>query len=576
MSNPKAYLFLLGFVLSLTTLIFLGNDLASAIDSPTPPAQEYIRPTNFFVAKVYFTEKSELDWLASWLDIWEVNPSQSYLVTTLDQEAYQVLMSKGYKIWKDQQTTNSLNRPRTSFPAQQQGIPGFPCYRTVEETYSDLITWANERPDLVTLHDIGDSWQKTNPDIQPGYDLLAIVIHAKDKPYDENKPKLFVLAAIHAREYATAEMAMRFADHLIANYPFDPEVTWLLDHFEIHILPIANPDGRKLAEIGYYQRKNMNNSNGGQCAQPPMPSNQYGTDLNRNHTYQWGGASNDPCSTVYQGPSPASEPETQAVESYLRSLFPSQGEVKEGQPALSSTSGLFISLHSYGQLVLWPWGYTAQPPPNAAALEQLGKRLAALNHYYPTQSYNLYQTTGDSDDFTYGELGIPSFTFEMGTAFFQDCQTFENTIFPNNLQALLYAGKVTYRPYLLPFGPETNQVRAEPNTVSTGDAFTLTATTFTTTNDSQVITAARASLDLPSWLSESIFPLQAVDGSLDEPQEDLYLSMDTTNWTPGRHILFVEGQDNHGNWGPPATTFIWVASDSPHPLMYYFPLVQRP
>jgi hypothetical protein len=371
-------------------------------------------------------------------------------------------------------------------------------------------------------------------------------------------------------------MAMRFADYLITHYSFESEVTWLLDHFEIHILPIANPDGRKLAEMGYYQRKNLNNSNGGQCAQPPMPSNQYGTDLNRNHTYQWGGASNDPCSTVYQGPSPASEPETQAIESYLRSIYPSQAEVREGQPAPSSTNGLFISLHSYGQLVLWPWGYTAQPPPNAAELEQLGKRLAALNHYDPTQSYNLYQTTGDSDDFTYGELGIPSYTFEMGTAFFQDCQSFENIIFPDNLQALLYAAKVTWRPYLLPFGPEINQVRAEPNTVSTGEPFTLTATAFTTTDDSQVITAVRASLDLPSWLSESTLPLQAVDGSLDEPQEELYLSMDTTNWTPGRHILFIEGQDNHGNWGPPATTFVWVADENPHSLMYYFPLVRRP
>ena len=63
------------------------------------------------------------------------------------------------------------------------------------------------------------------------------------------KPHVFIMAAIHARELATAEVATRFAEQLVARYGVDPDVTWLLDYNEIHILAQSNPDGRKLAEV---------------------------------------------------------------------------------------------------------------------------------------------------------------------------------------------------------------------------------------------------------------------------------------------------------------------------------------
>jgi carboxypeptidase T len=62
------------------------------------------------------------------------------------------------------------------------------------------------------------------------------------------KPIFFLMAAIHAREYTTAESAMRFAEQLVRGYGRDPDATWLLDYTEIHVVPQANPDGRKQAE----------------------------------------------------------------------------------------------------------------------------------------------------------------------------------------------------------------------------------------------------------------------------------------------------------------------------------------
>ncbi|MEZ4615683.1 MAG: hypothetical protein R2867_09240 [Caldilineaceae bacterium] len=44
---------------------------------------------------------------------------------------------------------------------QSAGIPGFPCYRTVEETYADLQDLATSHPTLARWVDIGDSWDKS-------------------------------------------------------------------------------------------------------------------------------------------------------------------------------------------------------------------------------------------------------------------------------------------------------------------------------------------------------------------------------------------------------------------------------
>jgi murein tripeptide amidase MpaA len=80
------------------------------------------------------------------------------------------------------------------------------------------------------------------------------------------------MAAIHAREYTTAELVTRYAEYLVTNYGVDPDVTWLLDNFEVHILPQANPDGRVIAEGGYYQRKNTNPSGANNCPSPRRSS----------------------------------------------------------------------------------------------------------------------------------------------------------------------------------------------------------------------------------------------------------------------------------------------------------------
>jgi hypothetical protein len=373
------------------------------------------------------------------------------------------------------------------------------------------------------------------------------------------------MAEIHAREYTTAELAIRFGEWLIQNYSLDPDATWLLDHFEVHILPMTNPDGRKFAEEGIYWRKNTDNDDGCTSARS------WGVDLNRNHSFKWGGAGTWACEETYQGPNPASEPETHAIQSYVGGLFPDRRGPLDGDPAPTDTSGVFITLHSYSRLVLYPWGWTTASPPNLAGLRRLGRKFGFFNGYEVCQSGEpgcIYATTGTSDDWAYGELGVPAYTFELGTRFFETCSYFQNTLLPGNMPALLYAFKAVRRPYLDPAGPETLNLAASPFTISAGQAFSLTATADDGRFDShgwgqepvQPIAAARYSIDAPSWISGTLLqPVGPADGIFNAPVEGLMASVQPICLPAGKHTLFVESQDSAGSWGVPGAVFFEIA-----------------
>ena len=56
-------------------------------------------------------------------------------------------------------------------PRAGASIPGYACYRTVEETESAMYDLEAAHPALVTLIDIGDSWEKSEAGGAPGYDI---------------------------------------------------------------------------------------------------------------------------------------------------------------------------------------------------------------------------------------------------------------------------------------------------------------------------------------------------------------------------------------------------------------------
>jgi hypothetical protein len=529
--------------------------------------------SSYWVVRAYYDDPQMIAEVAAWLGPWEVHSKEGYLVAGVDETGYARLEAMGFRVEVDEKLTAAINQPQRRLPGQASGIPGYPCYRTVDETFAAAQALAQRYPNLVTWSDIGDSWEKTASISEPGDDLW--VLRLTNASIGGVKPKLFVMAALHGREYATAELVARFAEALLSNYGVLPNPTWVLDYHEIHLLLQANPDGRRQAELGQMWRKNTNQN---YCS-PTSPNR--GADLNRNFDFLWsccGGSSPYPCDETYRGPASASEPEVQAIQNYLRSQFSDQRGANLNDPAPASAKGLFIDVHSYGQLVLWPWSFTQQPAPNHTALQTLGRKLAYFNDYTPQQAIYLYPTDGSSDDFAYGELGLAAYTIEIGDWFFQSCADFELTVAPTNLQALNYAARVVAAPYQLPSGPDARSVKADSPVFLPAASATLTAVLDDTRYRSgsgepvQTVAAAEFYIDTPPWITNTLpipYAMIVEDGVWDEPIEQARAVIDLSSLAMGRHMLFVRGQDADGNWGPVTGEFLDLA------LSLYLPLIVR-
>ena len=518
------------------------------------------------VARIDYTDAHALHTLFDQVDVWQVESERQTAVALVPPAQQQWLTREGYPFSEETEQTAALPDP-CAFQALagSRTIPGYACYRTVEATHADMAALAEQYPDLAELIDIGNSWYKTRSLGLAGSDIQALLL-TNSRSTGFEKGELVVTAAQHPRELATTEIATLFAELLLSEYGADPDLTWLLDYNRIHIIPLVNPDGRTWVEKGRLWRKNTNSTNN--CE---FPRN--GVDLNRNGSFLWnhcnGCSSGDVCSNFYRGGEPASEPETRAVEDYLRDVFADQRGEGYDDPAPEDTNGVFISLHSFGRLLFYPWEHSSTPAPNRDELRRLGRKMGYFPGYKvcnPEQC--MYRFDGSATDFAYGALGVAAFTYELGTAFFQACPYFESHIVDQILDSLVYAAKAARRPYQLPAGPDVTAASAEPPRLLPGKEVILTATADDTrsagsgsdTEPAQPISAARFSIGAPSWLATAFETLQPLDGAYDSTVESLTGSLDTTGLPPGAYTIFLEAQDADGNWGPPTALSIEVVA----------------
>lgn len=481
------------------------------------------------------------------------------LIVEANESQLAMLQQAGLKPRIDVALSARANQPIWS---QGKAIPGFSCYRTVTETNALIDTLVAANPTLATVVDIGDSWRKSSPTGQePGFDLR--VLKLTNSAIAGPKPKMFVMSGLHAREYTPVEVNTQFAEWLLNNYQTDATARWLLDYNEFHLLLQTNPDGRIIAESGQSQRKNRRDH--GSCT-----GTGDGIDLNRNFQIDWTGSGNSTslCNETYRGTAVLSEPESTAVNSYIASLFPDTrpGALNDySQAAAADTQGLYLDVHSFSQVVLWPWGFPgSSTAPNVAPLRALGRRFAFFNGYSPEQS-NSIPASGASDDNAYGSLGVPAYTFELGTAFFQDCATFTGSILPGNLAAFQYGARILNKPYQMPSGPDALNVRLQgPSIVFPGETVIVLAniddTRFNQSNGTETtqnITAASLYLDQLPWAAGAIGQnMSALDGSFNQTTETVSLSLPTTGLSLGQHLLMVQGTDAGGVAGPPGAAFL--------------------
>jgi carboxypeptidase T len=278
-----------------------------------------------------------------------------------------------------------------NWPASNSGYHNWP------ELVGEIKQAAIDYPDIVKVFSIGKSYQ--------GRDIWMAKV-SDNVAQDEAEPEVLIDALHHAREHLSTEQALAVLGWLTKGYGTDETVTRLVDTREIFIVFALNPDGMRYDLTGNPYRAWRKNR------QLDAAGNAMYTDLNRNYEYRFGccgGSSGNRASITYRGPRPLSAPESRALRNFV------QSRVIDGVQQIRT----HITLHTNGELVLWPYGYTKTDVPSDmttldhATFVSLGRAMAARNGYKAEQSSDLYITDGDQIDWLYGRQRIFSYTFEL-------------------------------------------------------------------------------------------------------------------------------------------------------------------
>ncbi|QOJ18898.1 MAG: hypothetical protein HRU76_15450 [Phycisphaeraceae bacterium] len=263
----------------------------------------------------------------------------------------------------------------------------FTAYKTYDEVNAYLDELAALEPGIAQTFQVGTSLE--------GRPIRGLRIAGAG----QNKPGFLIQGCQHAREWIAVMVPMYLADRLIRTYQTDAVVQRLVDRVEFVIVPIVNPDGYVYTwTTNRMWRKNRRDNGGGT----------FGVDLNRNWSFGWGGndgSSGNPGSDTYRGPAPFSEPESTAMRDFILA-----------NPHLKT----HLDIHSYSQLLLAPWGYKTELPPDHALFQQLGAQMQEAIRAVHGRTYvhgpaasTLYIASGIAPDYAYGERGIIGFTFEL-------------------------------------------------------------------------------------------------------------------------------------------------------------------
>lgn len=222
-------------------------------------------------------------------------------------------------------------------------------YRTVAQI--DLVTGllAQSFPSLCTRIELPE------PSVQ-GRPVYALRLRAGD---GDGRRGVLAIGGVHARELMNPDMLLELAVDLVISYRTGNDLVlgarvWpaadvrvLLETLDIYLLPCTNPDGRLyVMTVDDMWRKNRRPNAGTTCV---------GVDLNRNADVLWGVAegqtSCDACVDTFVGSAAFSEPESRNVRHLLDRY----------------RIDCFADVHSFSELVLYPWGHAANQTTDPTA-----------------------------------------------------------------------------------------------------------------------------------------------------------------------------------------------------------------
>ncbi|MDP6040490.1 MAG: M14 family metallopeptidase, partial [Candidatus Latescibacteria bacterium] len=115
----------------------------------------------------------------------------------------------------------------------------FDRYYRYDDLTRLLHTYAEENPNLVKIHSIGQSHE--------GRDIWLLTVTNSDTGPAEEKPALWVDGNIHATEVSASAACMYHLNTLVTQYGKDENITRCLDTRAFYICPRINPDGAELA-----------------------------------------------------------------------------------------------------------------------------------------------------------------------------------------------------------------------------------------------------------------------------------------------------------------------------------------
>jgi len=265
----------------------------------------------------------------------------------------------------------------------------FDAYRNTVDNMVWLDQLIAANPSLLTKSEIGKTIN--------GKSIVAVHLRSSK---GSNKPRIVYNSCQHAREWVTVTSINWVLNELVIGYGKNDTLTELVDLIDWTFIPIVNVDGYDFSwSNNRMWRKTRKVNSGTTCI---------GVDPNRNWSYMWnrGGSSTNPCSDTYHGTSAGSEPEPTAVMNFLRDTPRVMG---------------YMDIHSYSQLFMSPWGYSASFPPDYSRMLGLMNPIVSAIESVYGRRYRpgsigsiLYIASGSAVDYAYGQLKIVhSYTIEL-------------------------------------------------------------------------------------------------------------------------------------------------------------------
>ncbi|MDZ5660682.1 M14 family zinc carboxypeptidase [Nocardioides sp. S-58] len=404
-----------------------GAGVAAGTAAPDDGRREIVRTASDDTTQIVMVRAPEVEdrneVIELGLDVTEHATERGIEVVLHDDKDAQALRDAGFT-WTvtvdDLEALTETNRKADRAYDARVTRSALPSGRTAYRTYDDYLRDMNRLARLYPT--LTKPLTLANPTVL-GERIRGLEISVDATDVRDGKPVFLLMGAHHAREWPSAEHTMEFGFDLLQSYYSSDRAVRdrarrVLSESRVIVVPVVNVDGFKisrgaeplgdLSQFDYeMKRKNCSISAatpaqylGGTCDDNPA-GRLRGTDLNRNYPGFWGGGGASPVwsSDTFRGDAPGSEPETDSVRQLI------------SERAVT----VMISNHTYSNLVLRPPAIAATGlAPDEPELKALGDAMAAQNSYTSQASYQLYDTSGSTEDWSYWITGGLGYTFEIG------------------------------------------------------------------------------------------------------------------------------------------------------------------